>query len=135
MRDVLNEVGRIDLPDAKVTLRMAQGVHSGSFHFFAVGSSHLDVLAPGPAWTPLVLMQPGAAAGEIVVSAETASALTPECIGDTKEPGSLLERAPPGTFEKMPLRPRPAMAADAVARLLPTAVRAHLARAKAPAEH
>ncbi len=34
MRDVLDDVGRIDLPDAKVTLRMAQGVHSGRISLF-----------------------------------------------------------------------------------------------------
>jgi class 3 adenylate cyclase len=93
------------------------------------------LLATGPAWTRLVLMQHGAAADEIVVSAETASALAPECIGDSKAPGRLLEREPPGTFEKMPLRPRPVMAPDTVARLLPTAVREHLRDANALPEH
>jgi hypothetical protein len=44
MRQVLHDVGRIELPDAKVTLQMSQGVHSGQFHFFAVGTSHLELL-------------------------------------------------------------------------------------------
>src|SRR5206468_5692990 len=135
MRSVLADVGRIDLPDAKVTLRMAQGVHSGAFHFFAVGSSHLELLATGPAWTRLVLMQHGAAAGEIVVSTQTASAIASGCVGDAKGPGRLLEREPPGTFEKMPLRPRPAMAPDVIERLLPAALREHLRDANALPEH
>jgi class 3 adenylate cyclase/predicted ATPase len=135
MRDVLADVGRIDLPDAKVTLRMAQGVHSGAFHFFAVGSTHVELLATGPAWTRLVLMQHGASADEIVVSSETASAIASECIGDAKEPGRLLKCEPPGTFDKMPLRPRPAMTADAIARLLPAALREHLHDANALPEH
>jgi len=135
MRDVLREVGRIDLPDAKVTLRMAQGVHSAAFNFFAVGTSHLELLATGPAWSRLVAMQHGAAADEIVVSPETAGVLAAECLGDTKEPGRLLQREPPGTFEKMALRPRPTMAPDAVARLLPVAVREHLRDANALPEH
>ena len=125
MRDVLAEVGRIDLPDAKVTLRMAQGVHSGSFHFFAVGSSHVELLATGPAWTRLVLMQHGAAADEIVVSAETASALPGECIGDSKEPGRLLKCEPPGRSRRCHCarvrrwRPRPSPApAGRIARAL-----------------
>ena len=123
MRSVLADVGRIDLPDAKVTLRMAQGVHSGAFHFFAVGSSHVELLVTGPAWTRLVEMQHGAAADEIVVSPETASVLAENCLGAAKAPGRLLLREPSGTFEKIPLRARPAMAPDAIARLLPAAPR------------
>src|SRR4029079_6607367 len=44
MRRVLRDVGRIGVPGAKVTLRMSQAVHSGHFHFFAVGESHLELL-------------------------------------------------------------------------------------------
>ena len=135
MRAVLREVGRIELPDAKITLRMAQGLHSGTFHFFAVGDSHLELLATGPAWSRLVAMQHGAAADEIVASPETCAALAPECLGETKEPGRLLLREPPGEFAKMPLRPRPQMAPEAVARCLPTAVREHLRDANALPEH
>src|SRR5262249_29114275 len=40
MRTVLDDVGRIDLPGAQVTLQMSQGVHSGKFQFFSVGTSH-----------------------------------------------------------------------------------------------
>ena len=47
MRRVLRDVGRIDIPGAKVTLRMSQGVHSDRFHFFAVGASHLELLPVG----------------------------------------------------------------------------------------
>src|SRR5215472_1461093 len=54
MRAVLDEVGKIELRDAKVTLQMSQGVHSGHFHFFAVGTSHLELLTTGPAWSRLV---------------------------------------------------------------------------------
>ena len=36
MRKVLRVTGRIALPGANVVLRMAQGVHSGRFHFFAL---------------------------------------------------------------------------------------------------
>jgi predicted ATPase/class 3 adenylate cyclase len=135
MRDVLADVGRIDLPDAKVTLRMAQGVHSGEFHFFAVGSSHVELLATGPAWSRLVAMQHGAAADDIVVSPETAGALPKECHGGVKEPGILLQRVPPGASEKLPLRARPAMAPDAIAQLLPTALREHLQQANVQPEH
>ncbi len=135
MRAVLREVGQIKLPDAQITLRMAQGVHSGTFNFFAVGDSHLELLATGPAWSRLVAMQHGAAADEIVASAETCAALAPECLGESKEPGHLLLREPPGEFAKMPLRPRPQMAPEVVARCLPASVRAHLQDANASPEH
>ena len=52
MRQVLHEVGRIELPGAKVTLQMSQGVHSGRFHFFAVGTSHLELVTTGPRVEP-----------------------------------------------------------------------------------
>ena len=75
MRRVLRDVGRIDVPGAKVTLRMAQAVHSGEFHFFAVGTSHLELLPAGPGWSRLVAMEQAADAGEILLSAETAGLL------------------------------------------------------------
>ena len=57
MRRVLRDVGRIEVPGAKVTLRMSQGVHSGRFHFFAVGTSHIEFLPAGPGWSRLVAME------------------------------------------------------------------------------
>src|SRR5215831_5332325 len=126
MRAVLHEVGRIELPDAKVTLQMSQGVHSGHFHFFAVGTAHLELLTTGPAWSRLVAMEHAAAADEIVVSAETAALLEKECVGEPKEPGFLLQREPGGEAEKMPLMPRPHVAPEKIALCLPPAVRAHV---------
>ena len=79
---MLGEVGRIELPDARVMLQMSQGVHTGRFHFFAVGSSHLEFLPVGPAWTELVAMERAAGAGDIVVSRETSTLLPPTWIGD-----------------------------------------------------
>src|SRR5205823_5656217 len=72
MRRVLDEVGRIELPGAKVTLQISQGVHSGSFHFFSVGTSHLELLPVGPAWSRLAALEHEAGAGEILISEETA---------------------------------------------------------------
>ncbi len=68
MRDVLREVGAVELPGVSATLRMSQGVHSGRFHFFAVGSAHLELLPVGPAWSRLVAMQHAADPDEILVS-------------------------------------------------------------------
>src|SRR5215468_2615064 len=126
MRAVLHEVGRIELPDAKVTLQMSQGVHSGQFHFFAVGSAHRELLTTGPGWSRLVAMEHAAHADEIVISAETAAMLAGECVGEAREPGVLLRQEPPGEGEKMPLRPRPHLASEAIAQCLPPAIRAHV---------
>jgi class 3 adenylate cyclase len=126
MRAVLGEVGRIDLPGVQVTLRMSQGVHSGLFHFFAVGSAHIELLVTGPAWSRLVAMEHAAEADEILLSAETVAALPAGCAGEAKGPGVLLRDAPPGHSEKMPLRPRPVMPAETVIRCLPAAIRAHV---------
>jgi hypothetical protein len=131
VRSVLSEVGRIELPDARIALLMAQGLHSGTFHFFAVGDSHLELLATGPAWSRLVAMQHGAAGDEIVVSPGTSATLPPECLGEPKEPGRLLLREPPGEFARVPLRPRPQMAPEVLAQCLPKAVREHLRRERA----
>ena len=82
MRRELDQVGRIELPGAKVTLQMSQGVHTGLFHFFAVGTSHIEMLPTGPAWTRTVAMEHEANAGEILVSAETAALLPKDCLGE-----------------------------------------------------
>src|SRR5208283_3027728 len=63
MREVLRQVGQIELRDAQVTLGMSQGVHSGRFHFFAAGTSHIEFLPVGPAWSRLVAMEREATAG------------------------------------------------------------------------
>ena len=83
MRDALAAVGRIDVPDGTVALRMSQGVHSGKFDFFAVGTSHRELLPVGPAWSRLVAIQHCAEPDEIAVSTETAAAVPEECLGDT----------------------------------------------------
>ncbi len=135
MRRTLGEVGRIELPDAKVTLRMAQGVHTGSFHFFAVGTSHLEMLPTGPAWSRTVAMEHAAEAGEILVSAETAAFLPPDCLGDSKAPGILLLHEPPGHAEKRPYIPRPTMPPEPLVRCLSPAIRAHVLAGGGTSEH
>jgi class 3 adenylate cyclase/tetratricopeptide (TPR) repeat protein len=135
MREVLHESGRIELPDAKVTLQMSQGVHSGRFHFFAVGTSHLELVTTGPAWSRLVTLERAAEADEILVSAETGGALPGECVGELKGPGLLLRQVPPGDSEKMSIRPRPSLAFETLARCLSPAIRAHVLVGGGTSEH
>jgi class 3 adenylate cyclase len=100
MRRVLRGVGRIEVPGAKVTLRMSQGVHSGCFHFFAVGSSHVEFLPTGPAWSRAVAMERAAAAGD---PAEPADYGMPARFlrGRPKGPGFLLRRDLPDNLENV----------------------------------
>src|SRR4029450_8522635 len=71
MRRLLRDVGRIDLPGAKITLRMSQGIHSGTFHFFMLGETHHELVVAGPAWSRVVTMEHRAAAREIPVGSQT----------------------------------------------------------------
>jgi class 3 adenylate cyclase/tetratricopeptide (TPR) repeat protein len=126
MRQVLHEVGEIHLPEARIALQISQGVHSGRFHFFAVGRSHAELLPVGPAWSRLVEIEHAADAKEILVSGETAAKLPSEVLSERKGPGALLARDPLQHAEKMPLRPRPQMSAEMIAHCLPPAIRSHV---------
>ena len=135
MRRVLRDVGRIMVPGAKVTLRMSQGVHSGEFHFFAAGTSHVEFLPTGPGWSRLVAMEHAAEAGEILLSTETAALLPARCLGEAKGPGVLLQREPTGHTARIPLKPRPALPHEMIARCLSPAIRAHVLSGGVTSEH
>ena len=135
MRRVLRKVGRIEVPGAQVTLRMTQGVHTGRFHFFSVGTSHFEFLPVGPAWTRLVKLEHWAVAGEIMVSPETAQFLASSCVTGLEGRGMLLLREPAGHRGKLPLVPRPKMPAETLAHCLSPAVRAHVLAGGGASEH
>ena len=135
MRRRLRDVGRIEVPGAKVTLRMSQGVHCGEFHFFAAGTSHVEFLPTGPGWSRLVAMEHAAEAGEILLSTEAAAFLPGRCLGKAKGPGVLLQREPTSHTARMPLKPRPALPQEAIARCLSPAIRAHVLSGDVASEH
>ena len=134
MRRTLRDVGKIDLPGAKIQLRMSCGVNSGTFHFFLVGTSHRELVVAGPAWTHTVEMEHDAEAGEIMISPETAALLPTRCLGDPKGPGILLKREPgghhPGTDEALPEVPP-----EDVAHCMSLAVRQHITGGGGAPEH
>jgi len=136
MRGKLRDVGTIALPSAQATLQMTQGVHSGSFHFFSVGASHLELLPVGPAWSRLAAMERDAAAGEIVVSGETAALLPAACVGDARGTGLLLREAPPGETPDTwtPSEPPP-VPPEMLARCLSAPLRAHVLSGGGTPEH
>jgi class 3 adenylate cyclase len=135
MRRALEDVGRIELPDAQVTLQMSQGVHSGNFHFFAVGTSHVEFLPAGPAWSRLVAMEHEAGAGEIVISSEAAALLPSGCVGNAKGPGLLLRQEPPGDTGTLTLTDPPPVPPETLVRCLPPAIRAHVLAGGGAPEH
>jgi class 3 adenylate cyclase len=94
MRRALRVVGRLTVLGQRISLRMSVGVHSGLFNFFLVGESHREFIVTGPAASSVVEMEGTADAGEIVISAATASALKPSLVGQPKGSGYLLRRPP-----------------------------------------
>jgi class 3 adenylate cyclase len=135
MCEALDDVGRIEVPGANVTLRMSQSVHTGRFHFFAVGTSRVELLPAGPAWSRAVVMEREADAGEILLSPETAALLPSSCLGEPKGPGVLLQREPPGVTEKLPLIARPRMPPETLLRCLSPAIRDHVLGGGGTPEH
>ncbi len=134
MRSTLRDVGDVRTGAGRVTLRISQGVHSGTFHTFLVGESHRDSLLVGPASSAVVRMEKAADAGEILVSPDTAALLPPQCIGRPKGPGLLLAGEPKvsGAYVEPPYEP-PSL--DAVAGCLPVMVRSHLIAGGQASEH
>jgi class 3 adenylate cyclase/tetratricopeptide (TPR) repeat protein len=110
-------------------------LHTGRFHFFAVGKSHLELLPTGPAWSCIVAMEHVAEAGEIVMSPQTAGLLPLECGGLPKGDGLLLAQAPWPPPKKPPRSVRPPLPAEALANCLSPTLRAHVLAGGGAAEH
>ena len=134
MRRTLREVGKIDLPGTRLTLRMSVGIHTGPFHLFVVGGSHRELLAVGPSWTRTVEMEHDADADEILISAETARLLPARCVGAAKGRGWLLRREPPGIPDP-PVEAPVAASEEIVRSCLPSAVREHIGAGGGTSEH
>jgi class 3 adenylate cyclase/tetratricopeptide (TPR) repeat protein len=134
MRERLRSVGRVEVAGARGTLRMTIGLHSGDFHFFLVGESHLEHLVLGSGATGVVRAEAEASNGQIVISAETAALLPPGCAGGPAGSGFLLRRSPLGIdIAHAEEPPRPPQ--ELVARTLSTAVRAHVRGGRPQPEH
>ena len=105
MRRTLRAIGRPRTSAGAVHLKMHAGLHSGRFQFFLVGDSHRELLVTGPAATHTVEMEATSEAGEILLSAETASALEADTLAEEKGEGRLLRGAPGvrGAVEPLPV--------------------------------
>ncbi|MEX0946683.1 MAG: adenylate/guanylate cyclase domain-containing protein, partial [Acidimicrobiia bacterium] len=90
MRHELREIGKFNTTAGQVTLRMSVGIHSGLFDFFLLGGSHRELIVAGPAASLTVATESAATAGQILVSAATASSLPHRSVGRPVHPGFLL---------------------------------------------
>ena len=134
MREVLSSIGTIELPDGNITLRISQGIHTGRFDFFAVGTSHHELLTVGPEWTRLVSAEGCAGADQIVISPETAAHLPATCIGEAVASGKLLAHEPEHR-EKMPFVAPPKLATETISRCLSPAIRSQVLAGAGGSEH
>lgn len=134
LRDALRESRDWTTSVGRVNLRMSVGVHSGTVQFARVGDSHSELIITGPGASETARMEKVADAGEIVVSAATASALPARCIGAAKGDGFLLRSrapivAPPGprTMQAAPV--------ELVAAHVPVGLRGFLGDSEPDSEH
>ena len=133
MRAALRTAGRIEVPGARVTLRMSVGIHSDALHLFLVGDSHREPVVCGPAGSAALRMEKAAGAGDIVVSPQTAALLPARALGAPAGGGRLLRGVPPGEeagFDDGWTGGRPL-----AGRCVSTALRAHLGEGELPPEH
>lgn len=133
MRKRLRTIGRIKTSAGLVTLKMSVGIHTGTFHFFLVGESHRELVITGPGATQTVMMESCADAGEILVSQQVAAVLPRNILGDAKDGGVLLKRAPKVSVPLV--EPQSPPSRDDAGSFLSTAIRTYLDRGGQDAEH
>ena len=90
MRRSLREIGRVETPVGKVTLRMSVAVHGGPFDFFLVGEPDRELLICGQSISELTSLESAASAGRILVDESVAAALPAHNRGDTTDLGTYL---------------------------------------------
>ena len=133
MSATMGRIGRLRTSAGLVTLGVSIGAHSGGFDLYLLGDHHRELLVTGPAATETARMEAIAEAGEVLVSAATASRLESDVLGEPKLEGVLLRKAPEA--EEAPIRKVRALADVDVASLLPTETRNRLLGGGEQAEH
>ena len=94
MQGALRRTGRVRTSVGQVRLQMSVGVHSGCVHLFLLGDVHRELLVAGPATSQTVLAESAAAAGEVLLSAETALLLDRRFLATPRSEGVPLRAAP-----------------------------------------
>lgn len=132
MRRTLRRIGQIATSAGIVRLRMSAGVSTGPLHLFIVGESHRELMVAGPTATRVVRMEAAAAAGQIVIDAETASELAGRHVGHPCGTGYLLRGNPQTAGLRWPDQPVPEHDA---ALHVPTRIREHVLAGGSEPEH
>jgi len=94
MQATMRRTGRLRTSVGQVRLQMSVGVHSGPVELFLVGDVHRELLVAGDATSQTVLAEAAAAAGEVLLSHETAARLDPLLLGPARTEGVPLRAAP-----------------------------------------
>ncbi len=121
MRAALRKAAATPTSVGRLRLSMSVGLHSGTLHFFLVGSTHRELVLAGPDATLAARTEAAANSGEIALSPATAALLPPSAVR-SREDGTLLLRwrrpaGPPGP--RSPERPADART---LSRLFPAAL-------------
>jgi class 3 adenylate cyclase/tetratricopeptide (TPR) repeat protein len=91
MRRALRRAAEVPTSAGRLRLSMSVGLHSGTLHFFLVGSPHRELVLVGRDVSVAVETEGAAASGEIAVSAATAAALPAGAV-QARGDGTLLLR-------------------------------------------
>ncbi len=133
MSRTMSRIGRLKTSAGRLSLRVSVGVHSGSFDLYLLGYVHRELIVTGPAVTVTTRMEMLAGGGEVVVSQDTASRLSPTLLGESRLDGMVLVKGP--RAETIDPSPLPGAAGLDIASLLPADRRVHLLGGGEQAEH
>jgi class 3 adenylate cyclase/tetratricopeptide (TPR) repeat protein len=133
LQDALTRHARVDTGSGVVTLRMSIGVHSGPVQLFLVGASHRELIVTGETAARTCAMEAAAAAGEVLLSPETAALLDHAWVGRQSGPGRLLRRR--RAVLLAPVRPRAHPTGLTAALAVPSGLRQHLQDGQVWGEH
>ena len=132
----LDDVGRIEIARRQSHAADVAGRAHGTFNFFAVGTSHLEMLPTGPAWTRTVAMEHEARrrrnSGQ---RGDGRPRFRSECLGDSRDRASCFRASRPATKQRLRYIPRPHSPPELTLRCLSPAIRAHVAGGGGASEH
>lgn len=133
MQRVLRAVGPLQLTDARTTLRMSMGIHTGTFDFTLLGDAQRELFAIGAEVTTVLELEGTAQPGQIRISAATAAAVDHVGVEPTSDGAYFLRRAvllpPTGALF------RSRTYAGDIGELIPTAMRDRLDLFTEESEH
>ena len=132
MRSTLRTASEIPTSVGRLSLRMSVGLHSADVYLFRARGNHTELIVAGDAASMVTEMEETASAGEIVVSESTRALLPAGSATEATGNGWILKWRATRTD---PAGVRPRMMGDHVSAHIPTALRRHLTKRKADAEH